>query len=1212
MKLMVRNQRFRPNLPILAVVVVWIVGIPACVPAQDTDATPADQVSSSQNPSAEREGSPGELSEEEGIGEAAKREASGASSGAAGPGADEATVEKPPAPTGAEPSGTEEPPPGETAEPAIRAEAASTQEAAPAESEGKPAEAAAEHDEASPSEAQEAAAEASESGATSPAPSAPPAAEKEPPTSAEKAEVKEPTRAVGPPEPPQAESPPAETAPPSAPPQTTPQAETAPEEAPARPGAEAPAPAEPAKPPEAAGLWFMGPQGAEEPGPEPPAREPEAVAREVPPPPVPQGEVKLRFNFRFQPWEDVLDWFAQQAGLSLVYESLPTGTFNYTDDREYTPAEAIDLINSVLQLKGYMLVRRDRMLILVNTEDGVPPNLVNTIPLEELDRRGEYELVSVLFDLQSITPEEAQEEIQKLIGPQGSVVPLPKSGQLWVTETAGRLRTIRRVIQRIEDPAGLASAKLQTFELKYASAEEAMLVLRSLLDIPEDSNKTSDGSLHLATDAFGTKIFATGKPEMLARVAEILEKIDIQGPFAEEEGGVAQAPQLEVYPVGSADPATVLAVMQTLLQGRPDVRLATDPKTGSLVALGRPNDHATIRATLQQLEQEAAQVEVIQLHQLDPEVALIAINKLFGATGEGGSGAPSVDADPVTRQLLVRGTPTQIQQIRGLLEKMGESASEAGRLAQRGGNVRMLPLTGRAARTALERIEKIWPAIRRNRIRVVTPSAVIPTLRPGSRGPGRGPKESPEIPPEVLRQLFGPAGGGQLRRQTPSGPAGPAPDSPSNSPPSNNSTQSLRRAPFRLVSEPQEGSENVTAPKPQAASPGASHRAETSPSDQPAAPKEPPPIIVAPGPGGVMIASDDIEALNEFEDLLTALASGAAEGNTDLTVFYLKHVRATVAAQLLDQIFGGGTLVGGSSGGRSMLGEMANAALGETAGGLVSSLFGLRGGEGTITPSGAILITPDERLNALFIQATPKDLDTIEQLLEILDQRESPEEVLAKPQPRLIPLYNTQAEEVAEIVRQVYQDRLISGGQGQQQGRPSPEQIMEFIRRIRGGSGGRSSRQTTQQDRMAIGVDTRTNSLVVVAPDALFREVKQLVETLDQAAIQNGQAVRVVRLKRASPEVVEEALANLTGGAVQVRRQEPGAGPRPTGVAGRPTAASPRGPSPGSRPSPEQIEQFRRRIEFFRRMREQGGFGGFRGGGPRPGGSPGRPPSRGR
>src|SRR5215211_5654784 len=43
------------------------------------------------------------------------------------------------------------------------------------------------------------------------------------------------------------------------------------------------------------------------------------------------ADSRLTFSFRYQPWQDVLDWFAQQAGLSLLMESPPPGTFNYSD-----------------------------------------------------------------------------------------------------------------------------------------------------------------------------------------------------------------------------------------------------------------------------------------------------------------------------------------------------------------------------------------------------------------------------------------------------------------------------------------------------------------------------------------------------------------------------------------------------------------------------------------------------------------------------------------------------------------------------------------------------------------------------------------------------------------------------------------------------------------------------------------------------------------
>ncbi|MFZ5830951.1 MAG: hypothetical protein ACOY3P_12730, partial [Planctomycetota bacterium] len=152
------------------------------------------------------------------------------------------------------------------------------------------------------------------------------------------------------------------------------------------------------------------------------------------------SEPRLRFNFQFAPWKDVLNWFARQADLSLVTEFYPQGTFNYVDDKEYTPAEAIDVLNSVLLIKGYTLLRRDRALLLINLEDKIPDSLVSDVSPEDLDKRGEYELTRTIFQLDRMTPEEAEAEIKSLLGPQGSVKVLPKSRQIQVTETAGRLR----------------------------------------------------------------------------------------------------------------------------------------------------------------------------------------------------------------------------------------------------------------------------------------------------------------------------------------------------------------------------------------------------------------------------------------------------------------------------------------------------------------------------------------------------------------------------------------------------------------------------------------------------------------------------------------------------------------------------------------------------------------------------------------------------
>ena len=124
---------------------------------------------------------------------------------------------------------------------------------------------------------------------------------------------------------------------------------------------------------------------------------------------------KLRFQFRYAPWKEVIEWFAKQADYSLLIPAtFPTGTFNYSDDtREYTPAEAIDLLNSVLELNGFMLVRKDpNMLVVVNTTDPFPPSLRKTVSVEALDGMGRSELANVHFRLKKYRPEDVEAEIK--------------------------------------------------------------------------------------------------------------------------------------------------------------------------------------------------------------------------------------------------------------------------------------------------------------------------------------------------------------------------------------------------------------------------------------------------------------------------------------------------------------------------------------------------------------------------------------------------------------------------------------------------------------------------------------------------------------------------------------------------------------------------------------------------------------------------------
>ena len=879
-------------------------------------------------------------------------------------------------------------------------------------------------------------------------------------------------------------------------------------------------------------------------------------AQEVPAPKAMEEPGKtLVFSFKYAPWKDVLDWLATESGLALSLEAPPSGSFNFQDTRRYSTQEAIDVVNSLLLLKGYTLVRREKMLLLVNLEDGIPPNLVMQVTPSDLDRLGDYELVSCLFPLGRMNPEDAEAELGKLLGPQGDLVLLSVSRQVVVTETAGKLRTMREILRRVENPSESEGTKIVPLPLKHVSPDEALVVIRQLMDIPEGELANEAGTVRLSTEATGARIFVKAPPESVAEIRDILALIDVPSEY-QAETSILESPQLISYPVQGSDPDTTMEVLQTLLAGMPDVRMTLDPLTNNIVVLARAAQHATIRATLGELANQHDQIEIFNLDVVDPATARIAIESLFGKQKEGeedGDNArPRVDVNITTRQLLVRGRPADVERIRTLLDKMGEDGS-VGAAGDRG-NIRILPMYTGSMSRLLEQAQLLWPSIRGNRIRAVTPANAIEAVR------GLHSSEPEDAPPEASPAEPPPAAGER-------NPVPGAPEFPSSLLDGLGVFEAHRPPPLRRLDASDEYLAQVSPSLP---TPDEAATSDVS---------EYPEILVAPGPNGLLIASEDEEALDEFEALLEALSDPALSQSSEYTVYYLKFARADETAKLLNQLMNGSASSGGGSGG----GGLADLALGSM-GGLFESAAD------ALSLSGGLQIVPDLRMNALFLRGSTADVDLVRQLLQVIDQAHSPEDVETMPPPRLIPVLYANASDVAATVSQVYSQRLSSTREAQaSQNRSRQPDVRDIMRAMRqgGGSDAETGESPTSEPAITIGVDARSNSLVVSAPDPTFEQIRALVHQLDMTAIESGESVRVVTLSRSNPQTVQAALNSMFGDKVQTASAPSSSGPQS------------RNSNSGGQSRQEQAaaaEQLRRRMEFFNALRRANGGGGQFGG----------------
>ncbi len=928
---------------------------------------------------------------------------------------------------------------------------------------------------------------------------------------------------------------------------------------------------------------------------------------------------KLSFNFRFAPWVDVLKLFADASGLTLDLNDVPTGSFNYYDEREYTPAEALDVLNGYLIQKGYILVRRDEFLVVINIDDGIPPNLVPTVPLAEMPSRGRNELMTVIVPIEGMTPHDAADEVKELLGPQGKVVALNRANKLIITDIGSNLRRIHELLTSLSIEPG--DKLFKQFALKHVDAIDAENVVRDLFGLPRrgienvsagsgfngdprsssssssSSSRSSrspnqDPNLRVAVtiDERTNTLLVTAKSEDMKTIEEILKTVDVDT-GNDTAGRGSKQPYFHVYELKSADPMEVTKTLNVLFPG---TVVNEDGRARRIHIRATAAMHQQIEQTLKQLDGAGGtttQVAVIPLGRMDAYTATASIQSLFISEG---NSAPVVQPHPLGTGLIVKGTGDQVNQIKLLLAQLDPAS---GGFGSQQGNVRTIPLGGRNPEEFLKMLEQAWGGKGRNPIRTVTPSA-------SKKGEGESATESSRT--QSLRKVLGaPAPDARpVDNNKPAATNDAEPAKPRGLLENGKSASLDRRASSQLASYTEVVQERfvsddaVAQTQDQPAS-KAEVNAQfeklfqaTDAADAGAAKTEERkadpniPILITVRNGNLVVMSEDPVALDQLEDVIASV-SKALPPKTEWTVFYLRSADALESATVLERLFPTSSVStsGGSSSG--MLGELTS--------GISSMGRGLMDMTGLNSISNGpqtLRIIPDTRTNSLFVSGPSHMVNEVEDMLRVLDASETPEQ-LSKRTPRYIEVKHAELSEVVELVRDIFREELEGERGGAQQANPLAALMGAQGGGGRGGRGGAGAAQTVK---MTIGIDARSNRLVVASSEPLFKQVEALVGQIDQAAFDSKRTVRVVSLEHMKTSQLKSALGAVMP-KIKVSSSRGGSGSG--GGESRPSTPQPQ------QPNPDEIRQLIQMQQGGGGGRGGNGGGGFPGGGFPGGGFPG-------
>ena len=899
---------------------------------------------------------------------------------------------------------------------------------------------------------------------------------------------------------------------------------------------------------------------------------------------LPQDKFSIRFAEKLE-WADLIKYYAERAGLSLqLIDSPPDGVFDYQSDREMNMQEALDLINQMLITNNRVLIRNRDLLLLYDLSRGIPEDIIETVAPENLDSRGRYEIVKSIFDIKTLSADDLEEQFGRYITEphRSKFAIIPAANEMIVQETVMNLLEIRRALAKAIDND--ENWDISSIDLNHVSHEEILAQL-PLIGVNRDTLASADERFRISVDPMGGRLFCSGDAKTMRRFKRLVETIDV-APSAED--GVETGPAfVHGYPV-RGDIELVFKVLNVILSGRPDVKLAFDEGEGKIILLGKQSAHDMVESTIEKVQGGSDKFAVIELVEFKPDDMVDTLRSLFHQTaGDEGTPGPVFHADKTNNRLAVRGTPQEVRLARQMIADLDVSQAIGSGPRE---PLRRIDMTSAELNSTLDFFEQMWPTLDLSNELIVE--------RPGERPlqydhkkrsffelyrvPARKGTEDWVEPDDLESNTERPSPQSSIRPSAIFKFASLLPSAIRNEFSGVRVNQcALFGTPYRQDETTSENAPQIEAqlPEEEISVPGA-------------------PIRLHITDFGVILNSKDLDALDRIVSLMMGHLN-AGSGFPNIVIFELRFRPADEAKSMLESYLG---LSGGGGGGGNPLGSIIGGAMsnamGGGAGNMVSSLMG--GGSassdgGIYEPEDPVSIVEDVARFTLAVSASARDMEMIRQLIDLIDQPELNQKPNPLGETHTIKMNYRDPTEIAGIIHTQLKDLLNSEGGDASQPQMDEQKMLQALMQ----GGGDGDKTVSKPPKGSLSVDTANQSLIFTGPSHIYDQVMLVVKLTDIPIAIPDEQMELVSMDGINPNLFIHGLEQALRGKIKIISAD---GTDSSGTA--PTANANGGANRRGGTQGFDANAIQRMMQQQRRGGGRGGGG--RGGGGRGGGGRGR------
>jgi general secretion pathway protein D len=363
----------------------------------------------------------------------------------------------------------------------------------------------------------------------------------------------------------------------------------------------------------------------------------------------------ITLNFANADIEAVARTMAVVTGRDVVVDPRVKGTMNLVTDRAIAPAAAFNQFASALRLQGFAIVEAEGLYKVVPEADAkLQTQSVSTAtPGASV---ADSQIVTQIFRLNYESANSLLPVLRPLIPPNNTINVNPGNNSLVITDYAGNMRRLARIIAALDVPN---ASDIEVIQLKHSIATDMLPLITRLVD-GSGSGAPGTAAPGAADASFRTTLMAdprsnalilrAANPARAALVRTLVEKLD--RPPAESSNGAAG--NIYVVYLKNADAVRLAATLRAAM--------AANQMPGMP---GAPGAAGGATSTPQ------AQANM-------PQAMSVGLN---GQSGSPAANAPlnnanqpstggQIQADPSTNSLIITAPEPQYRQMRAVIDKL--------------------------------------------------------------------------------------------------------------------------------------------------------------------------------------------------------------------------------------------------------------------------------------------------------------------------------------------------------------------------------------------------------------------------------------------------------------------------------------------------------------------------------------------------------------